>query len=86
MHYVFLSPTAFLAKEEALPPKSKHLINDPKGKDRGRDIIPQKTGEIPGKHGKSRETRKKSREIPGHFSSVRIFITTALYKYMLCQP
>ena len=47
---------------------------------------PGKAVEIPGKHGKSRETRKKSREIPGHFSSVRIFITTALYKYMLCQP
>ena len=28
-----------------------------------------KAVEIPGKHGKSRETQKKSREIPGHFSS-----------------
>ena len=33
---------------------------------------PGKAVEIPGKHGKSRETRKKSREIPGHFSSTYI--------------
>ena len=40
---------------------------------------PGKASEIPGMHGKRREIRKKSQEIPGHFSSIYIYIITAIF-------